>query len=115
MQSKVGHPAAVSVPVEDTTHYSIIIKDEILLEQNYPNPFNTTTTIEYYVPPTAVSSHVEFHTLDGKYLNTILIKEKGFGMITVELDKQNYLAGSILYTLYVDGELYDTKKMYLVK
>lgn len=99
----------------DTASYSLVIKDEILLQQNYPNPFKTSTTIEYYVPLGVENASLKISSMDGKDLGTLLIKKSGYGKVDLQIDDHSYLSGVLLYTLFVNGEIFETKKMTLVR
>ena len=103
-------PAAV-----ETNHHSLVLKDEILLKQNYPNPFKNMTTIEYYVPLGTENSVITISTMEGKDLGSVKIEKAGYGTVDIHIEDQSYLSGVLLYTLFVDGEIYETKKMTLVR
>lgn len=84
-------------------------KDFIVLNQNQPNPFAEQTTITYNVPEKYGFAQLVFKTVDGKIIKTVDITKKGRGMVNVfASDLSN---GLYMYSLIVDGEVIDTKKM----
>lgn len=87
--------------------------DAALLYQNVPNPFEGQTSIAYYLPQKTQNALIKFVSLDCKLIKTVSLTEKGKGIITI--DASNLTQGIYNYSLYVDGELIDTKNMMLKK
>ncbi len=83
------------------------------LEQNIPNPFNHTTTINYTLPQTYLSSKIIITDKNGKTLKEINVS--GNGKRSLKVDASTLASGAYNYSLYVDGKLIDTKQMILVK
>ncbi len=83
------------------------------LYQNTPNPFREITVIKYAIPETAISSVISIYDLNGKLLKTIPLKEKGEN--SIEIAGGDLYPGLFNYTLIVDGELIDTKRMVLTQ
>ena len=83
--------------------------NDAYLLQNAPNPFNETAEIRYFVP--GGSEDVEIHVRDikGSILNTVKIKEAGFGKL--EVDSATFGNGTFVYTLSVKGKIIDSKVM----
>ncbi|QIE58312.1 hypothetical protein G5B37_01625 [Rasiella rasia] len=79
------------------------------LYQNVPNPFGNTTSIGYYIPFEHSRANLLITTTEGKVLSNIAIREFGEG--TIEFNKSTLQSAMYFYTLYVDGERVDTKRM----
>lgn len=79
-----------------------------LLLQNVPNPFSGQTTISY-VLNTGTAASMEVNSLDGKLLKHLELTAKGKGAVT--LNASELSAGTYTYTMYVDGQVVDTKIM----
>lgn len=81
------------------------------LFQNDPNPFQTSTTIRYALPATAKAAHIYVYDLTGKQLMDLPITSMPEGAVTVEGSRLP--AGTYQYTMIVDGQVIDSKKMIL--
>ncbi len=82
------------------------------LSQNWPNPFYQTTTIAFSLPEEAKEALIFIFDLNGKQVavfEEILNKEE------IILPASLLEAGLYHYSLVVDGEIIDTKKMVLTK
>jgi len=84
-----------------------------VLHQNEPNPFRGGTRIRYYLPETTKNAFLVVHALDGKELKRQRIAQTGAGDIIIKAE--TFPAGSYSYSLLIDGQMYDTKRMILVK
>jgi hypothetical protein len=80
----------------------------VVLDQNVPNPFAEQTTISYFIPETARAAKIIFFDLSGKTLKSVDV-EKGSGLITVFAPSLS--SGTYSYSLIVDGQTVETKKM----
>jgi hypothetical protein len=78
------------------------------LLQNNPNPFNTSTIIGYYLCEQKNASIV-VNDLMGRTVKTIPIAGQGKG--TIALSNSQLAAGTYLYSLLIDGRVFDTKRM----
>lgn len=83
------------------------------LYQNTPNPFSNETTIEYYVNIMKANAYIVVYDLNGRELNRFSIAETGKGFVTLNSD--NMVAGMYIYSLVIDGQEIDSKKMVLSK
>ncbi len=83
--------------------------DVIVLNQNTPNPFAEQTTITYNVPAKYKFAQIIFKTIEGKIIRTVDVTTKGQGQLNVFANDLS--AGLYLYTLIVDGQIIDSKKM----
>ncbi|HEV3325700.1 MAG TPA: T9SS type A sorting domain-containing protein [Puia sp.] len=83
------------------------------LFQNIPNPFNQTTLINYYLPQTTGTALIRITGINGETIRSIALNGTGAGQLSVQTAQ--LAAGTYMYTLIVDGNLIDTKRMVLVK
>ncbi|MCY7360481.1 MAG: SBBP repeat-containing protein [Ignavibacteria bacterium] len=90
------------------------VPQEFKLEQNYPNPFNPNTIINYQL---SMFNYVSLKVYDvlGNEVATLINERKNAGSYEVEFDGSNFSSGIYFYSLTVDGNLIDTKKMILLK
>jgi hypothetical protein len=83
------------------------------LFQNAPNPFNQITHISYYIPQSSGNATIMVTDINGRNIKSVPITVTGNGQIS--LQTAQLTAGTYVYSLYVDGNLIDTKKMVLTK
>jgi len=81
------------------------------LQQNTPNPFNRETTIRYSVVSMKQSAFVIVYDLNGRELKKYPVNGVGEGQ--VQVSSGSLTPGMYLYSLIVDGQETDTKKMVL--
>jgi photosystem II stability/assembly factor-like uncharacterized protein len=84
------------------------------LHQNFPNPFNPSTVIKYSL---SVSSNVKILLYD---VSGRLVKEfdEGFkpaGQFELRFEAANLASGVYYYSLYIDEQFFNSKKMVLLK
>ncbi len=92
---------------------TLISTDAARLEQNQPNPFSQNSLIKFYVPSTVRTAQLLITDLSGSVLKTINIGEPGAGQVTINANE--FVAGSYLYSLIIDGAKSDSRKMVLTK
>jgi photosystem II stability/assembly factor-like uncharacterized protein len=96
------------------------IPDKFILFQNYPNPFNPKTKIQYQLDVSKFVT-IKIYNLQGKEIITLVNKKQNNGYHEVEFNSdearnRNQLSSGIyFYSLYLNGEWADTKKMILLK
>ena len=78
------------------------------LYQNQPNPYGKTTTIKYFVPPTATSAQLKIFSVTGQEIHRQALVT-GQGEVT--LSAQSLAPGTYVYHLLVDGKETDHKKL----
>jgi len=83
------------------------------LEQNQPNPFNSNTLIRYNVPADVKDAIVNVFDVNGQLIHSEVITRKGLG--EVQLKSGTVAAGTYSYSLVIDGQVIDTKRMVIVK
>ncbi len=93
---------------------SDMIPENFSLFQNYPNPFNPETVISYSVSKSSIISIKIFDVL-GNEIAEPVNENKYPGMYEIKWDAENYSNGVYFYSFYVNGKLFDTKKMLLLK
>ena len=82
------------------------------LAQNTPNPFTEQTEIKYYVTAGAKNAYICIFDMQGKMLQK-LDAQTGQNSLFIEGSKLE--AGMYLYSLVVDGQEVDTKRMILTR
>lgn len=83
------------------------------LYQNTPNPFNTTTEIKYFLPEGSTNAYIYVFNLQGNLLLTYNLSDNGFGSVVINGSSLN--AGMYIYSLIVNGQEAETKRMILTK
>lgn len=83
------------------------------LLQNQPNPFREATLITYAVPEGAGNAELQITDMSGRVIKRADITTRGEGTFTLRAN--SLPAGTYAYSLIVDGELVETKKMVLTK
>lgn len=84
------------------------------LYQNYPNPFNSSTIISYSLP-TIGYVQINIHNLLGKEVASLVNENKSAGNYEVKFEEHNLSTGVYFYTLFVNGQKMDIKKMMVIK
>ena len=84
------------------------------LFQNYPNPFNPVTSIEFELQKT---SNVQIIVRDvlGRLISDQKLGNLVSGRHNYQFDASNLSSGLYFYSLSINGQLMDTKKMLLLK
>jgi hypothetical protein len=81
------------------------------LFQNAPNPFTESTIISFSIPESFSQAKLIIHNLNGVEIKSYPVNESGTGNITINGTELN--PGMYLYTLIVDNQIIDTKRMIL--
>jgi hypothetical protein len=84
-----------------------------ILYQNAPNPFNATTTIRYSIAQNADNAKICIYNLNGLQLKCFNLTGAGEG--TVQVQASDLKAGMYLYSLLVNNQIIDTKRMVLTE
>jgi len=93
---------------------SQIVPDDFYLSQNYPNPFNPNTVIRYSLIENRFVSLKVYDAL-GREVAVLVNKKLTAGKYEAEFDGSNFASGVYFYSLYVNENRVDTKRMLLVK
>jgi photosystem II stability/assembly factor-like uncharacterized protein len=98
------------------------IPDKFKLYQNYPNPFNPKTILRFALPEgrgQRTEVRLVIYNAIGQVVETLVNNSAGSGLnagtYEVEFDGSNLASGVYYYSLVVENELIDTKKMVLIK
>ncbi len=98
------------------------IPDKFELKQNYPNPFNPKTKIKFSLPYPSEGGEkmisLEIYDVLGKEITTLFASpwgRIGGAEYEVEFDAGGLSSGVYFYSLTVDGNKIDTKRMVLIK
>jgi hypothetical protein len=85
-----------------------------VLHQNYPNPFNSLTTIVYEIANKA-EVNINLYNALGQIVRTLVNGEQDAGYYSVITNFENLSSNIYFYSLIVDGQIIDTKKLVLIK
>lgn len=88
-------------------------KNVVVLDQNVPNPFAEQTTISYYLPDNVTRAQIIFLDQSGKIIKAVDLREKGKG--TLNIFANDLSSGIYTYSLIIDGQTIETKKMVKAK
>ena len=83
------------------------------LYNNIPNPFSEKTEIRFEIPDDVTSAQLMICNLNGVELKSYNLTQKGLGSVIIQ--GSEFAAGIYLYTLLVNNQIVDTKKMILTK
>ncbi len=83
------------------------------LYQNTPNPFTYNTEIRYFIPNEVTNAVLYIFNLQGQMIKSEKIATSGQGSITV--NGSELYAGMYVYSLIIDGQEVDTKRMILTE
>ena len=84
------------------------------LSQNYPNPFNSSTKINFSLEKKAHVKVIVFDIL-GREIAALTNNIYNSGNYSLNYDANSLASGLYFYSMYIDGNLYRTKKMVLIK
>jgi len=84
------------------------------LKQNYPNPFNPTTSIKFKVQ-SLKNVKLNVYDITGKEIAELVNEKLSAGEYEYQFNGNNLSSGIYFYSLFINGDLIDTKRMMLVK
>lgn len=90
----------------------IVSKSEAFLYQNTPNPFSSQTQIRFTLPDDTKTAYIYIFDMTGKMQKQIAVNSS---MESVTINGYELPAGIYLYSLVVNGQEIDTKRMILSK
>ena len=105
-------PTAGSM-LHGTGQSGAMASDGAVLYRNTPNQFTNSTKIAYYIPTGATDAEIYIFGLGGELLKTYPIDAFGNGSVTIS--GSTFTAGMYIYTLVVDGNIIDNKRMILTR
>ncbi len=94
-------------------NYVLPLENKAMLAQNRPNPFDQNTVIDYNIPAGYQDVKIKVTSADGKELGVVDILEVGSGQVTIRT--KAYPAGTYYYSLVLDGQVLETKRMVLTR
>ena len=101
-----------NAPVGETTTVKATTVGRNQLYQNTPNPFKEQTVIRFSLADDVKNATVCIFDMQGKMLQTYPVQA---GMESITVNGYELGAGMFLYSLVVNGQEVDTKKMILSK
>jgi len=101
------------------THSPTVLEEPIPtkyeLAQNYPNPFNPTTTIQFALPKAGFVTLKIYDIAGREIMNIFNNQYTNAGVTKYLFDARSLASGVYFYSLIVDNQRIDTKKMVLIK
>jgi hypothetical protein len=95
---------------KDNSTVSVKPTDAYLSYSN-PNPNSVSARINYNIPTGATKAHLVITNATGQQLKKITLNNSG----SVEVNTTSLSAGIYFYSLFIDDNLFDTKKMLIVR
>ncbi|MFT3750369.1 MAG: T9SS type A sorting domain-containing protein [Agriterribacter sp.] len=83
------------------------------ISQNSPNPFSNNTVISYGIAQKFSSAEIMVYDALGRKLKQVSVPMQGTG--TINLNAAAFASGIYSYSLWIDGQLTETKKMIIIK
>ena len=110
----------IILPLTGFESTSNIVPTGIHLDQNYPNPFNPSTKINYNIefPLNKGGQGVvclKVYDILGNEIAVLVNENQRAGSYSAEFDGSNFASGVYFYSLYIDGKLFNSKRMTLIK
>jgi hypothetical protein len=90
------------------------VPSQYKLYQNYPNPFNPSTNIKYQITKSKFVT-LKIFDITGKEIATLVNQKQNAGTYETEFSGEGLASGIYFYSLVVENNIIDTKKMILVK
>ena len=87
--------------------------ESVVLLQNRPNPFRDTTEIRCHIPESIRDAFICIYDLNGRQQNRLPVSDRG--EVAVTISANTLQPGIYLYSLIVDGNEADTKRMILTE
>lgn len=109
MQIHNNNTTMPSIQHEYTMEVRLRNEDMIVLNQNAPNPFKEQTTITWYLPERVQRAQLVFTNNLGQVIKMVDIRENGQGRLVVYAEDLS--SGMYNYSLIVDGQIVETKRM----
>jgi hypothetical protein len=91
------------------------VPDKFILHQNYPNPFNPATKIRFELPKNNGFVSLKVYNVLGQLVSNLVNKRLQAGIYEYEFDASGLNSGMYFYSLSVDGESTESKKMMVIK
>jgi len=99
---------------ENTLQLELANNNQVILYQNEPNPFGDNTVIRYFIPENIKgNAFIVFYDMYGKEIKRAELITKGFGNINA--NTENLASGIYSYSLILNNNIVDNKKMQRIK
>lgn len=110
LEAVISHPGST----DGTARFSMSSENaKPVLGQNIPNPFDNSTLIPFRLPKNCKDASLRItETTTGSILRVIPLV---CGETQISIEAGQLASGNYTYSLYVDGNLIDTKQMVLTK
>ncbi len=102
---------AIATGNETTSFVEINSESNGWLSQNFPNPASGTTHIKYKLPKHNVDAKIVIRDAIGRQVANHELSDQ-IGLLRLD---ENLLGGLYFYTLFINGEEFDTKRMHLIR
>jgi len=115
LQDIIANNIESSNNLQRTKQYEIpqSYQKQAILYQNIPNPFSSNTEIICNLLENTKQAKLYIYNMQGAELKAYSLTQKGINTITIQ--GSELPAGMYLYTLVVDNEIVDSKRMILTK
>jgi hypothetical protein len=94
---------------EKITNVDLRYSENVILYQNIPNPFGEETNISYFLPQSINSAVMVFYDNMGKVIKEVLLEHRGNA--SLKINSSELASGIYAYSIIVDGNVVDSKKM----
>lgn len=112
-KSKIEEIEAKLTSNTATSNSDILNDGSAKLYQNTPNPFSQSTTIKYFLPDNAGNASILVFDLSGKLVKTLALNQKGES--SVSLNGNEFQAGMYVYSLIINGQEVESKRMIITE
>lgn len=111
---KIIHTTNGGDTITSIRQISTTIPDEFKLFQNYPNPFNQFTIINVQC---TIKSNLIVRVFDITGREVAILANETIipGKYEIRFDGNNLSSGIYFYSLFINGKLFQTKKMIMIK
>ena len=90
-------------------HSSVTKQETASLSQNTPNPFNQSTVVTVGIPASAKDASVIICDMNGKQIKKLPVTRRG--IFKIQISSEDLYKGMFLYSLIIDGQVVNTKRM----
>lgn len=90
-----------------------ITLNKTFISQNSPNPFNNNTIISYGVAQKFASAQIIVYDAMGRKFKQVNVPMQPTG--TININAASFTSGIYSYSLWVDGQITETRKMIIIK
>jgi len=104
----IGDAKTESIEIENPVKIATETTKAVLY-QNVPNPASETTTIGYYIPTFSEKGRIRLFSVSGAEIMSFGIAGAGLQQITIPTAEIK--SGLYLYTMELDGQMVDRKRM----